>query len=59
MILNKNSNFQNNIQQNKDWNPFILHNCVIYFNFQNNIQQNKDWNPEQKTFVCMAFLLSE
>ena len=37
-------NFQNNIQQNKDWNLIPEHHHCSKVTFQNNIQQNKDWN---------------
>ena len=40
-------NFQNNIQQNKDWNKYLKKGYDYIALFQNNIQQNKDWNSIQ------------
>ena len=51
--------FQNNIQQNKDWNSFILSHSLSQISFQNNIQQNKDWNKFLAYYSDVDVTLSE
>ena len=42
--LNAESDFEENIQENKDWNQEMFPWILGETNFEENIQENKDWN---------------